>query len=368
MCENAGSNMRILHVFRSPVGGLFRHVRDLARGQAELGHDVGLFCDSSSGGESATRQLGLTNSYCKLGIHREAMSKLPGLGDISCSSQTLKLARQLNVDVIHGHGAKGGLYARLAGKIGNRPSFYTPHGGSLHYDWGKFPGPVFLGTEWLLRKTNAAMIFVCHYERQLFQSKIGLGKCRSTVVHNGLWDEEFATTALATGAKDLLFVGEMRHLKGVDVLLRAIAQLKQHRIVSCCFVGEGSDLEMFKSLAAELKLTDQVEFVGRKSMKEALALGRIFVLPSRNESFPYVMLEAAAAHKPLIASHIGGIAEVVPKAQLCAPDDPAALASLIISTLENTEKSRLNADSLAAELQLKFNTSGMAQKITAFYR
>jgi glycosyltransferase involved in cell wall biosynthesis len=359
--------MRILHVFRSPVGGLFRHVRDLTRGQAELGHDIGLFCDSTSGGENAAQQLELVSPYCNLGIHREAMSKLPGFGDISCSSRTLRLAQKLNVDIIHGHGAKGGLYARIAGRIGNRPAFYTPHGGSLHYDWGKFPGPVFLGTEWLLRKTNAAIIFVCNYEKQLFQTKIGLGKCSSTVVHNGLWDEEFNTTALSDQAKDLLFVGEMRHLKGVDVLLRAIAYLKPQRLVTCCFVGEGSDLEMSKSLAAELKLTDQVEFVGRKSMKEALSLGRIFVLPSRNESFPYVMLEAAAAQKPLIASHIGGIAEVVPQAQLCLPNDPVALALLILSTLDNMKKSQQNADQLASELKLKFNAKGMAQKISAFY-
>jgi glycosyltransferase involved in cell wall biosynthesis len=360
--------MRILHVFRSPVGGLFRHVRDLARGQSELGHDVGIFCDSSSGGESAAKLIGLTEQFCKLGIHRKAMSKLPGLGDFACSSQTLKLARSLNVDVIHGHGAKGGLYARIAGMTGNRTTFYTPHGGSLHYDWGKLPGPIFLGTEWLLRKTNAAMIFVCEYEKQLFQAKIGLGQCNSTVVHNGLWDEEFQQKPLAATAKDLLFVGEMRHLKGVDVLLRAIAQLKPQRLVTCCFVGEGSDIEAFKLLAGELGLANQVAFVGRKTMAEALELGRVFVLPSRNESFPYVMLEAAAAHKPLIASNIGGIAEVVPQTQLCTPDKPVALAALIAKTLENPQKSQVLADLLAAETQRKFNALSMAKKITAFYQ
>jgi glycosyltransferase involved in cell wall biosynthesis len=360
--------MRILHVFRSPVGGLFRHVRDLARGQSDLGHDVGIFCDSSSGGENANHQLGSTEAYCKLGIHRKAMSKLPGLGDISCSVQTLRLARSLKVDMIHGHGAKGGLYARIAGKIGKVPACYTPHGGSLHYDWWKFPGVAFLGTEWLLRKTNSAMIFVCDYEKQLFQSKIGLGQCRSAVVHNGLWDEEFQQRPLAASAKDLLFVGEMRNLKGVDVLLNAIAQLRPQRLVSCCFVGEGEDLDSFKSLANALGLADQVSFVGRKTMKEALELGRVFVLPSRNESFPYVMLEAVAAHKPLIASNIGGIAEVVPQAQLCIPDDPLALALLISNTLESPAKAQRNAHLLADDLKIKFSVEGMAAKITAFYQ
>jgi glycosyltransferase involved in cell wall biosynthesis len=359
--------MRILHVFRSPVGGLFRHVRDLARGQSELGHDVGIFCDNSSGGDYALQQLKSIEPFCKLGIHREAMSKLPGLGDIACASRTYKLARALKVDVIHGHGAKGGLYARIAGKMGNKNAFYTPHGGSLHYDWGKFPGPVFLGTEWLLRKTNSAMIFVCEYEKQLFRAKIGLGKCRSIVVHNGLWDEEFQQKPLAAAAKDLLFVGEMRKLKGVDVLLNAIAQLKPRRLVTCCFVGEGADVESFKLLANELGVADQVTFVGRKTMNDALEFGRVFVLPSRNESFPYVMLEAAAAHKPLIASDIGGIAEVVPKAQLCIPGDALSLALLISNTLDQPQKSQVLADLLASELRQKFSARGMAEKITTFY-
>jgi glycosyltransferase involved in cell wall biosynthesis len=360
--------MRVLHVFRSPVGGLFRHVRDLARGQSDLGHDVGIFCDSSTGGENATSQLRSIEPFCKLGIHRVAMSKLPGLGDLVCSSQALKLARSLSVDVIHGHGAKGGLYARIAGKRGKVPTFYTPHGGSLHYDWKEFPGSVFLGTEWLLRKTNSGMIFVCEYEKQLFQSKIGIGQCRSIVVHNGLWDEEFQQKPLAAGAKDLLFVGEMRKLKGVDVLLNAIAQLKPQRMVTCCFVGEGADLASFQSLACELGLADQVAFVGRKTMNEALELGRVFVLPSRHESFPYVMLEAAAAHKPLVASNIGGIAEVIPQAQLCIPDDPLALALLISNTLENPAKSQRNAHLLADDLKQRFSARGMAANITAFYQ
>ena len=49
--------MKILHVFRTPVGGLFRHVRDLARGQSELGHEIGIICDSTTGGSVATELL-----------------------------------------------------------------------------------------------------------------------------------------------------------------------------------------------------------------------------------------------------------------------------------------------------------------------
>ncbi len=359
--------MRILHIFRSPVGGLFRHVRDLARGQAELGHDVGIFCDSGTGGQSAVDLLNETERYCRLGVNRQAMSKLPGFGDISSALQTSNLAQQLKVDVIHGHGAKGGLYARLAGKLSGISAIYTPHGGSLHYEWGEFPGPIFLGAEKLLRSTNAGIVFVCNFEKQLFQKKIGLGNCKSIVVHNGLWPEDFRSVAPNPSAADFLFVGEMRNLKGVDVLLHAIALLKPKKIVTACLIGDGPDLNQFKSLSAALGLSEQVQFAGRKSMQEAIRLGRVFVLPSRNESFPYVMLEAIAAHKPIIGSDVGGISEVVPKAQLCASDKPELLAELIFNTLNSIDLSIKNADALAQQIQLNFGAKLMAEKITTFY-
>lgn len=359
--------MRILHVFRSPVGGLFRHVRDLARGQAELGHDVAIFCDSGTGGQNAVDLLSETKQYCSLGITRQAMSKMPGFGDLSCAGQTSKLAAQLNIEIIHGHGAKGGLYARLAGMRSGKAAVYTPHGGSLHYDWNRFPGPFFLGTEWFLRKTNAGIIFVCEFEKQLFQEKIGLGACKSVVVHNGLWSEEFSDRPPKPSAADLLFVGEMRMLKGVDVLLQAIALLKPQKIVTANLVGDGPDLNRFKSLAAELGLSAQVQFTGRKSMGEVIGLGRIFVLPSRNESFPYVMLEAIAAGRPIIGSDVGGISEVVPKAQLCPSDNPELLAKLISNTLNSFDLSKTNADVLAQHIRSSFGADLMAKNVTAFY-
>ena len=360
--------MRILHVFRSPVGGLFRHVRDLVKAQAELGHDVGIYCDSATGGQYAAALLVQTLQYCSLGVAREAMSKFPGLGDISCIRRTRDLAKTLNVDVIHGHGAKGGLYGRLAAKLCGKVGVYTPHGGSLHYDWNKFPGPLFLGTEWLLRKTSSGIVFVCEFEKQLFHRKIGLGTCKSVVVHNGLWPDEFSDVPAPSSARDLLFVGEMRYLKGVDVLLRAIAFLKPKRIVTATLVGDGPDASSFKALAVELGVSDQVNFAGLKRMPDAVNLGRIFVLPSRNESFPYVMLEAIAAHKPIIGSLVGGIGEVIPKSQLCAPDNPVELARLIDKTLDQPNLAAKQAGVLAARLKQGNTVTAMATQILAFYQ
>jgi glycosyltransferase involved in cell wall biosynthesis len=367
---NAGSEkeiMRILHVFRSPVGGLFRHVRDLARAQAALGHDVGIFCDSSTGGAVAEQLLSDTLPFCSLGITRSVISKLPGFGDVSTARTVQRLAKKLNIDVIHGHGAKGGLYGRLAGKLSGIASVYTPHGGSLHFEWNTFPGQFFLSTEWAMSYAGSGFIFVCEFERALFAKKVGLAGRPSAVVHNGLWPEEFKPPTLNANATDLLFVGEMRKLKGVDVLLEALAKLRKNNPVTLTLVGAGAEKAEFEALATRLQLGTAVRFVGHQSISAALTMGKMMVLPSRNESFPYVVLETVAAAVPIVATDVGGIAEVLPSSMLCKSDDKDDLAEKISLKLGHFSETQKTAKELVNRLKNDLSANIMASKIVDFY-
>src|SRR5262245_38183930 len=74
--------LRILHILRAPMGGLFRHVRDLAEEQTRMGHVVGVICDSRTGGEAAKEALEQLKPWCRLGILRLPMSRCLGLGDV----------------------------------------------------------------------------------------------------------------------------------------------------------------------------------------------------------------------------------------------------------------------------------------------
>src|SRR5689334_18964249 len=121
--------LRILHVLRSPVGGLFRHVLDLARGQAARGHQVGIVADASTGGERADAAFAALSAHLALGLTRAPMSRDLGASDISAQRHVAQRAHETHADVLHGHGAKGGAYARLVS--GTAIRVYTPHGGSL---------------------------------------------------------------------------------------------------------------------------------------------------------------------------------------------------------------------------------------------
>ena len=133
MSDTSNAPLRILHAVRAPVGGIFRHILDLAAGQADRGHQVGILADSLTGGERATAALKELAPKLKLGVHRLAIRREPHPADIAASMQFLRLAKSLKLDVLHGHGAKAGAFVRLKGKSKNSIRVYTPHGGSLHY-------------------------------------------------------------------------------------------------------------------------------------------------------------------------------------------------------------------------------------------
>jgi glycosyltransferase involved in cell wall biosynthesis len=358
--------MRILHVFRSPVGGLFRHVRDLAKCQSAMGHQVGLVCDSGTGGATAAALLEDCKTFCALGISTLSIPRLPAPADIRAIAEVTTIARASAADVIHCHGAKGGLIGRIAGWRLGITSVYCPHGGSLHYHWASPSGAAFLSTEKLLARVGSGFVFVCDFERKAFAAKIGLANRPAVTAHNGLWPAEFAIPVLSANPTDLLFVGEVRHLKGIDLLLNAVASLKPQRSVTLTVVGDGPELAAFRAMSTQLGLDQQVNFVGRKTMQEALPLGRVMVVPSRNESFPYVVLEAAAASKPLIATHVGGIPEILPSNMMCA-SNADAIASQVSSCLSDLPTRQHAANQLAKDLQSGFSVQHMVGTITRFY-
>ena len=145
------------------------------------------------------------------------MSRHIGVGDIIATARVAECAAKLKVDVLHGHGAKGGAYTRLAGAR-NLIRVYTPHGGSLHYRWDSPGGLLYLTLERLLMRRTDLFLFESDYGRTAFSAKIGR-PAFSRVVHNGVSPAEFEPVIPDAAATDLLFVGELRFLKGVDVLI-----------------------------------------------------------------------------------------------------------------------------------------------------
>lgn len=363
--------LNILHVLRAPVGGLFRHVVDLARGQAARGHQVGLIADSTTGGERAEGMLQSLAPSLALGITRIAMRRQVGPADWAPALQVMRRSAEVEADVLHGHGAKGGAYARLAFRNRRAVRAYTPHGGSLLFGHDTLAGKIYLTTERLLMLRGDLFLFESQFSADMFRRKIGVPKGLVHVVHNGISRAEFEPVVPNPDATDLVFLGELRLLKGIDVLIDAIAHLRQQgRPLTATLIGSGPDRDFFIEQVQRLGLTEAIAFRPAMPAREAFKLGRVMVVPSRAESLPYVVLEAAAGLVSLITTRVGGIAEIYgPQAGLLIPAGNAdALAAAITHALDNPEGTAENARRLRERVSGHFSIETMVDGVLDGYR
>jgi glycosyltransferase involved in cell wall biosynthesis len=366
------STLRILHCLRAPVGGLFRHVHDLALGQAQLGAEVGIICDSSTEGDPVA--LGRLADNCVLGLTRLKMSRRIGLGDWGTTRKIARLAAKLEADVLHGHGAKGGAYARLAARKLKRrglrtKAVYTPHGGSLHYSPSRPMGRLYIAAERRLMPMTDGLLFESAFAANRYVEFIGHPNCPGRIVPNGLYRHEFYEPMLADDAVDFVFIGELRYLKGVDVLLHALAAHQAVFPGRALIIGSGPDEASLKRLSRRLGLNGRVTFAGVQSARSAFARGRCVVVPSRAESFPYIVLEAAAAQMPMIATNVGGIPEIVAGVDmpLIPPGDVPALAGQLRAFLAGPKPFLERAAALQKIVADRFTVDNMTHEIVDFY-
>lgn len=369
----AGMPMRILQILRAPVGGLFRHVSDLTQGLAERGHQIGIVVDSLSADALTGERLAALRPHAVLGIHSLPMPRVLGLGDFTTPFRVRALAKRLQVQVLHGHGAKGGLNARLGAAGANaRAAVYTTHGGVLHFSPRSPSGLLFQTFERLLLPLTDAVVFESGYARDRFHELIGVPRCPDPVIHNGLRPAEFEPVIPGPDAADFVFIGEFRPLKGIHILLEALAQVRAPggRPASAVMAGNGPDMETYRQQISALGLDERVRLLGVKPARPTMLLGRCVVVPSLKESLPYVVLEAAAAARPLIATRVGGIPEIFgpTAASLVAAGDVAALRSAMQAYMDAPEHADTEMRLRLDHVRQHFSVDLMVGGIEDLYR
>jgi glycosyltransferase involved in cell wall biosynthesis len=367
--------LRILHVFRAPLGGLFRHVIDLASEQVARGHDVGLFFDSASICDRVTQAVSRIQGGLSLGVSGFPIHRNPHLGDVPALSHFVKKVGELKPDVVHGHGSKGGLYARLPGLL--RPErgpvrAYTPHGGSFNYLPGSLQHRMFMATEKLLTLSTDVFLFESAYIAGRFDKYVGARNAVRRIVANGIGCAEFAPVAPNPDAADFLYVGELRAAKGIDTLLDAIALVGSTlgETPRAVLVGSGPDKDVLLAHARRLGIAERISFPGQLPVREAFKLGRIMVVPSRAESLPYVVLEAAGARVPLISTNVGGIPEIFGpyRDRLGPSDDPRDLCARMLAMLRLPAADRQRqSEELAVHVERHFSIRTMVDAVMEGY-
>jgi glycosyltransferase involved in cell wall biosynthesis len=202
---------------------------------------------------------------------------------------------------------------------------------------------------WTLK--NAAAIVAVSQDLATKAIALGADEGRLRVIYNGVDQSRFkpmnqalcrSKLALGADTKVIVYVGNLLSSKGCLDLVESFAALKQQVSEAVLiYVGKGNAADKIMARAKGLGLSDAIELVGTQRLEEIafwMNAANIVVLPSYNEGVPNVLLEAMACGRPIVATNVGGIPEVVPAFAgiLVAPGDITAIADALCKALTTT--------------------------------
>ncbi len=182
----------------------------------------------------------------------------------------------------------------------------------------------------IVKRADAVIALCAQADNELVVA--GFPRDRIVKIPNGVDTSLFKPGAEAARLPaNLLFVGRLDYMKGVDILLKSIASLQTgDSKISCDIIGDGPCRKTLQQLACELDIADKVTFAGAcANIVPYLHKASCFVLPSRSEGMPNVILEAMACGLPIIATLVGGTPDIIKdeyNGLLIPPDDIPALS------------------------------------------
>jgi glycosyltransferase involved in cell wall biosynthesis len=284
-----------------------------------------------------------------------------------------RILRRQRPDLVHAHESIPAVIAGLASYLGPRRSIRLFHRHHTVMDGtaGAFSR--------MAGRLSTATIAVSDAARAAAIETDGVRSETILVAHNGVEPLRAVTAqevaalrrahAVGDGDRLLLAIARLRPEKGIDDLIRAGAQL-QDDSVRLIVVGEGPDGARLRALASELRAA--VDFVGhQEDVAPWLSAADVVAIPSHAESFGLVAIEAMAARRPIVASEVAGLAEIVESGHsgiLVPPHDPDSLSAAIADLLGDPARSSAFADRGHERWQDAFTIEAMADRWLAAYR
>lgn len=375
MSTSGEKPLRILLTVESCGAGVGRHVVDLAQGLIGLGHSVDLVYSAERADARFIAGLErLGRAGCR--VHEIGFVRSPGLKDVAHVRVLRQLIRRQGpFDVIHAHSSKAGALTRLAVGKGRTARIYSPHAFfTMHPGMGR-RGMFLYGTiERMLSRRCEVIIANSDQEKAHAASLRILGDQVHTV-HNGL---ELAPTSERSEARALLgvaddvpvvgFVGRLSPQKAPEVAVAAFRKLLESmpeaRLV---MIGDGESLPELRRSTADLG--DAVDWRGDFDAPTVIAGFDVLLLPSRYESFGYVLLEALVNGVPVVSTPVGIAEQVVsdPSMGMIVPiDDAEAMGEGLRSVLERKRQGEAFVTSLA--MVEPYSRDAMVKNIERIYR
>lgn len=285
----------------------------------------------------------------------------------------------IKVDLIHSHFAYPSGY--VGGKLGRllrKPVLLTVHGSDIHQRTRTdYPYPV-MRKKTLIALAEVSSIIAVSNALKSRIVELGFPPDKVIVISSGFVKERFEVLEREAARQKLgfcdhgrvvLFVGNLVEIKGLNVLLEATAKLRNRlKNIQLILVGDGPLEHELKAEAIKLGLDDAIFWAGRipnEQVSQFMGACDVLVLPSLDEGFGIVCLEALACGRPVAASKVGGIPEIIDDPEygiLVEPGNPQALASAIHEVLQR----KWNTGRLSARAQ-RYNWEDIAPLIYKQY-
>lgn len=329
----------------------------------------------------------LDRQFDDCGVQVYTLSTSRHVGIVSVLRGTFEVYRILSrgrYDIVQTHTSVGGLVGRLGAWMARTPVvLWTVHGLGAHAGhpaWKRF----------LLRGIESALDWLTdHYvavSRDLRDEGVRAGIYRAnkvTVIPNGLqldhvpaaFDADAKRKALGipAGCPVIGTVTRLEPQKANDVFVRAVARISREvPNLVVLIAGDGPERTELEALAAMLGIADRIRFLGwRDDAVELLGVLDVFCMTSRWEGCPMVLLEAMAMRRPVVATDIGGVREIVVGQEtglLVAQDDPDAMADAVVRLLAAQDvRDRMGAAG-RMRVEQHFGAEGMLGAYARLYR
>ncbi|MDX2502912.1 MAG: glycosyltransferase [Gammaproteobacteria bacterium] len=313
------------------------------------------------------------------GIFVECMPLVKSF-DVSWVTNAARFIKENDVALIHSHEFSCNAYLTMAAKVAGVPIICTAHGKNYY--------PEKFYRRFAYRRVAAtadSFIAVSSDLKDFIVDSIGIKPKQIEVILNGIEIQRFeqkqydrnrirAELSLSDDNFVIIVVAALFEMKGHKDLLQAIALLgDEANTIKLLFVGDGYYKPDLVKLTEQLTLEDKVRFLGfRSDVAQLLSASDLFILPSYSEGLPVSVLEAMAAKTLVLATHVGGLGELIHDGKngyLVEPKAAEQLADKIrLCYLENeaaAETMREAAYTLVCE---RFSSATMLQQYVALYQ
>jgi len=376
--------IKLVMILEATAGGIRKHVIDLLKGLDKNKYDITLIFSTRRADDIFISQLPELNNIGVHLINVEMCREIKPFKDIISLIAMIWAIKKIDPHVLHLHGAKAGALGRLAAITCNiKKVIYTPHGGSFH-KFNSLKGHVYLAIEKILSRPYVNFIGVSKDSCRQIEFHLKAKEDKIHLIYNGIDLDHIdakihgcKSSRKEFGIDDnrlvilypAVFLEAKGHMEFIDSIRLSGINLRPEVLI--ILAGDGPLRSRIEENIKASGLDNNFKLVGFQSkIMDYYNISDIILLPSRSEVFGYVLIEAMACSKPIIATAVGAIAEIVTdgyNGDLVPTDKIHTIIEKLNNYCDNNSKLKIYGERGRQRVESAFSLSDMIINTESLY-